>query len=259
MALSNHLLCCWLGAWLALGLIGCSTTPPPPPLIKVAENPEREKYIDKIEYEASEASAALKVAKDGVKPPHSKLVDLTIVRLDGIKPPTPKQIEVFRATLGNEKELKKEEDKAGKVDKETTMLYDLVEQKDLENQSLKEENETIRRDQAFGELRARCFTLGSWFMLGGAGLLVASSVVPFVPKKSGFILLLMASLCFASPFLLKDLLDAMWFKILAGTLVGVSGLAGAYTAYKAHVHVKDRLTSQPDGKDEPVRVTGPQG
>ena len=149
MALSNHLLCCWLGAWLALGLIGCSTTPPPP-LIKVAENPEREKYIDKIEYEASEASAALKVAKDGVKPPHSKLVDLTIVRLDGIKPPTPKQIEVFRATLSNEKELKKEEDKAGKVDKETATLYDLVEQKDLENQSLKEENETIRRDQAFG-------------------------------------------------------------------------------------------------------------
>jgi hypothetical protein len=225
----------------------------------VVDNPEKDKYISRIEHEASEASAALKVAKDGVTPPHSKLVDLTIVRLDGIKPPTPKQVEAFKATLGSTKELQKAEVKASKVEDDTNELWSMVDLVQLENQSLKEENETIRRDQAFGELRARCFTLGSWFMLGGAGLLVASSVVPFVPKKSGFILLLMASLCFASPFMLKDLLDATWFKVLAGTLVGVSGLIGAVTAYKAHVHVKDRLTSQPDGKDEPVRVTGPQG
>lgn len=257
MALQNHLFCCWVYPWLALGLIGCCTTPPP--VVKVVDNPVREKYIDRIEHEASEASAALKVAKDGVTLPHSKLVDLTITRLDGIKPPTQKQVDAFKATLGNEKELKKAEEKAGKVDAETTMLYDLVEQKDLENQSLREENEAIRKEQAFSELRARCFTLGSWFAIGGAGLLVASSVVPFVPRKSGLTLLLVSTLCFACPFLMHDLFESLLFKVVASVVVVGSAVVGVVMAYKAHTHVKTRLTSQPDGKDKRVRVVGPKG
>lgn len=242
MALQNHLFCCWLYPWLALGLIGCSTTPPPP-LIKVVDNPEREKYIAKIEHEASESSAALKVAKDGVSPPHSKLVDLTIVRLDGIKPPTSKQVEAFRATLGNTSELKKAEDKAGRVNEETSMLYDLVEERDQENMSLKAENEAIRKEQAFTELRARCFTLGSWFTIGGGLLLVGASVLG-LPKKGGAIMLVIAALCFASPFMIQDVVNALWFKIGVGAVIVLSAIGFLVEAYGHHCHVKGRLTSQ---------------
>ena len=243
---------------MALGLIGCCTKPEPP-VIKVVDNPEREKYIDRIEHEASEASAALKVAKDGVKPPHSKLVDLTIVRLDGIKPPSQKQVDAFKVTLGNQSELKKAEEKAGKVDEETSALYELVAIKDIENQSLKDENEAIRRDMAYGELRARCFTIGSWFAIGGAGLLVASSVVPFIPKKAGITLMLLSVLLFSAPLVMHDLFESLWFKVALGVSVGLGAIFGAVLAYRAHTHVKTRLTSQPDGKTKAVRVVGPKG
>lgn len=232
---------CWAG-FVCLALIGC-TTQPPPPVVKVVDNPEKDKYITRIEHEASEASAALKVAKDGVTPPHSKLVDLTIVRLDGIKPPSQKQVEAFKATLGNTKELKKAEDKASKVDEETSELFTLLEMQDLENQSLKEENEAIRKEQAFAELRANCFTLGSWFTIGGGLLLVGASVLG-LPKKGGAVMLLIAALCFASPFVIQDVVNALWFKIGVGVVVVLSGIAFAWEAYGHHRHVKGRLTSQ---------------
>jgi hypothetical protein len=245
MGQSHHpLVChrpsCWAG-FVCLVLIGC-TTQPPPPVVKVVDNPEKDKYITRIEHEASEASAALKVAKDGVTPPHSKLVDLTIVRLDGIKPPSQKQVDAFKATLGSTKELKKAEDKAGRVDEETSALYTMIEEQDLENQSLREANEAILRDKAYGELRAKCFTLGSWFLIGGAMLSVAASVVPVVPRASGFTLILMAMLCFAFPFAAQDLIEAVWFKWTFGTLVVGCLIGGAVTAYRAHTHVKGRLT-----------------
>ena len=233
--------CLWFPI-VAYLLSGCCTAPVPP-LIKVVDNPEREKYINRIEHEASEASAALKVAKDGVTPPHSKLVDLTIVRLDGIKPPTPKQVETFRATLGNTSELKKAEDKAGKVDEETSMLYNLVEERDLENQSLKAENEAIRKEQAFADLRAKCFTLGSWFTIGGGMLLVGASMLG-LPKKGGAIMLVIAALCFASPFVIQDVVNALWFKIGVGAVIVLSAIGFLVEAYGHHSHVKGRLTSQ---------------
>jgi len=239
--LVHHWSRCWAG-FVCLVLIGC-TCEPLPPVVKVVDNPEKDKYITRIEHEASEASAALKVAKDGVTPPHSKLVDLTIVRLDGIKPPSQKQVDAFKATLGDAKELKKAEDKAGKVDAETSALLELIDIKDIENQSLRDENEAIRKEQAFAELRAKCFTLGSWFTIGGGLLLVGASVLG-LPKKGGAIMLLIAVLCFASPFVIQDVVNALWFKIGVGVVVVLSAIAFAWEAYGHHRHVKVRLTSQ---------------
>jgi hypothetical protein len=236
-----HRLRCWAG-FVCLALIGCSTTPPPP-VVKVVDNPEKDKYISRIEYEASEASAALKVAKDGVTPPHSKLVDLTIVRLDGIKPPTPKQVEAFKATLGSTKELKKAEDKASKVEDDTNELWTMVDLVQLENLSLKEENEAIRKEQAYGELRAKCFTLGSWFAIGGGLLLVGASMFG-LPKMGGIVMLFISVLCFAAPFVIQDVVNALWFKIGVGVVIGLSGIGFLIEVYGHHRHVKGRLTPQ---------------
>lgn len=248
------------GHWIlavAYLLIGC-TTKPLPPVVKVVDNPEKDKYIARIEHEASEASAALKVAKEGVTPPHSKLVDLTIVRLDGVKPPTQKQVDAFRATLGSTKELKKAEDKASKVEEDTNELWTMVDMVQLENQSLKEENEAIRKEQAFSELRATCFTLGSWFAIGGVLLLIGSSVLG-LSKRGGLTALLSSSLCFLIPFVIQEIVLGIWMKVAIGVALAVGALALAWEAYSHHRCVKSRLTSQQDGKDEPVRVTGPRG
>jgi hypothetical protein len=248
------------GYWIlavAYLLIGC-TTKPPQEVIKVVDNPEKDKYIARIEHEASEASAALKVAKEGVTPPHSKLVDLTIVRLDGVKPPTQKQVDAFKATLGSTKELKKAEDKASKVEEDTNELWTMVDMVQLENQSLKEENEAIRKEQAFSELRAQCFTLGSWFAIGGVLLLIGSSVLG-MSKKNGLTLMATSAFFFACPFIIQDVVESLWFKIGVGVLIGLGAVLFLIEAYQHHKCVKSRLTSQQDGKDEPVRVTGPRG
>lgn len=233
--------CLWLVALVVL-LTGCCSTPPPP-VVKVVDNPEKDKYITRIEHEASEASAALKVAKDGVTPPHSKLVDLTIVRLDGIKPPSQKQVDAFKATLGDAKELKKAEDKAGKVDAETSALLELIDIKDIENQSLREENEAVRKEQAFAELRLSCFTLGSWFTIGGGLLLVGASVLG-MPKKGGLVMLAIAALLYAAPFIIRDVVDALWFKIGVGVVIVLGGIALLMEAFLHHKEVKGRLTSR---------------
>jgi len=232
---------CWAG-FVCLVLTGCCSTPPPP-VVKVVDNPEKDKYITRIEHEASEASAALKVAKDGVTPPHSKLVDLTIVRLDGIKPPSQKQVDAFKVTLGNTKELKKAEEKAGKVDEETSALLTLIDMQDIENQSLKEENESIRKEQAFAELRLSCFTLGSWFTIGGGLLLVGASVLG-MPKKGGLVMLAIAALLYAAPFIIRDVVDALWFKIGVGVVIVLGGIALLLEAFLHHKEVKGRLTSR---------------
>jgi hypothetical protein len=250
----------WFYHWplaVACLLIGC-TTKPLPPVVKVVDNPEKDKYIARIEHEASEASAALKVAKDGVTPPHSKLVELTIVRLDGVKPPTQKQVDAFKATLGSTKELKKAEDKASKVEEDTDELWTMVDMVQLENQSLKEENEAIRKEQAFSELRATCFTLGSWFAIGGVLLLIGSSVLG-LSKKGGLMALLSSGLCFLIPFVIQEIVLGVWMKIAIGLALAVGAIALAWEAYSHHKCVKSRLTSQPDSETQPVRVTGPQG
>ncbi len=235
----RHRIRCWAG-FVFLALTGC-TTEPLPPVVKVVDNPEKDKYITRIEHEASEASAALKVAKEGVALPHSKLVDLTIVRLDGIKPPSQKQVEAFKATLGSTKELKKAEDKASKVEDDTNELWAMVDAVQLENQSLKEENEAIRKEQAFSELRAQCFTLGSWFAIASVLLLIGSSVLG-LSKKNGLTLLATSAFFFACPFIIQDVVESLWFKIGVGVLIGLGALIFLVEAYQHHKTVSGRLT-----------------
>jgi hypothetical protein len=235
----RHRVCCWAG-FVCLALIGCSTKPLPP-VVKVVDNPEKDKYITRIENEASEASAALKVAKDGTSMPHAKLVELTITRLDGIKPSTQKQVDAFKSALTSSKELKKAEDRANKVEEETNELWTMVDMVQLENLSLKEENEAIRKDKAFSELRAQCFTLGSWFAIASVLLLIGSSVLG-LSKKNGLTLMATSAFFFACPFIIQDVVESLWFKIGVGVLIGLGAVIFLIEAYQHHKAVSGRLT-----------------
>lgn len=225
---------------LAILLCGCTSTPEPVVQVRYVDNPKKDQYIDRLEAEASEAGAALKAVKDFVPQPQAKLVDLTIVRLEGIKPATQKQVDTFKATLGSPKELKKAEDKAERVDSETNELWGLVEMVQIENEALRQENEAVRKEQAYAELRSTCFTLGSWFAIASALLLIGSSVLG-LSKRNGIILSLFSGLCFAAPFVIRDVVDSLWFKWMTGVTIGFLIVTFIKEAYGHHKEVICRL------------------
>jgi hypothetical protein len=74
-------------------------------------------------------------------------------------------------------------------------------------------------------------------------LLVGASMLG-LPKKGGAIMLVIAALCFASPFVIQDVVNALWFKIGVGAVIVLSAIGFLIEVYGHHSHVKDRLTPQ---------------
>ncbi len=222
--------------------VGCKSAPEPAPApVIIKTNPEKDAYIERVEKEVSEAAAAVSVS---VKAKTIELLPLTETRLSGIAKPSPEQIRKYEAALTNKANLKKEEDKAAKVDAETTALYDKVNAMDRENAQLKATIDAERRAKAFDELRNRCITLAGLFAIGGAGLLVLSTFVG-KGKAAGVTLLLLATITAAAPYLIEDLINATWFKWTAGSIVVLGMLWGAKEAIEGHTEVRSRLTQEP--------------
>lgn len=232
----------WISFWILAGLLtACCHTPEAIPQVKVVDNPEKDAYIDKIEREVSEASAAIEVARTPITGQVRKLLDLTLVRLNGIKPATPKQVKAYEQTLVDDKALQKAEKVAEKVDEETTALYGMVEQVEKENQDLKHEMDAMRREQAYGELRKNCFWISTVFAFVAAGLFILQS---FIGKggKAGFIMVCLSVFFGGAPFVIQDVVQAPWFPYLMVGLVVVGGSIAGYIAWHGHRDVKCRLT-----------------
>jgi cation transport ATPase len=205
------------------------------------DNPEKDAYIERLEKEASEAGAAIEVAKKPVVDPHRKLLDLTLLRLRGIRPPTDEQIKAYEKALTDQKALQKATETAKKVDEETTALYGKVEKMEKENKELKHEMDAMRREQAFAELRKNCFWISTVFAFVGAGLFILQSLIG-KGGKAGAIMILLSVFFGGAPYVIQDVVQAPWFPYLMGTLIAIGCGLGAWVAWHGHKDVKCRLT-----------------
>ena len=192
-------------------LVGCQTAnPPTPPQVISYTNEEKDKYITKVEEIVSDSASAL-VAISGSLPQGDvrQLTEAQITRLSGLSKPSVAKVEYYSGILkqGDSKAIQRDKDEASKVDAETTALYAMVEQKDLE---LAEANS--RADAEFKQkVLWQVSTAGIIIFAIGVGFLA------FSPRKaSGVILMLSGAGAIGSAWVF----ESPWFPWIAGAGVG---------------------------------------
>lgn len=255
MAPTNLGLLCF--TLLAFSLTGCCTNREPQQVVKevvkVVDNPEKDKYIDRVEHEASEAAAALIAAKPGVTPPHSKLVELTTERMSGLKKPSAEQVKKYEEALKNEAKMKAEKDKAKAVDAETTELYNRVEKVDSENKDLKEKIRLLEEQrqaeikaEAYEDLRDTCLLLCTILVIAGVGIALIGY---WMGKgvKAGVLISLAGLTVGAAPLVIQDIVEAAWFKWTVGVVVVLGIAYGIYELFDTDVKVRRKKASEQPG------------
>lgn len=192
-------------------LVGCQTVQPIQPPVSIAyTNEEKDKYITKVEEIISDSASAL-VAISGSLPQGDvrQLTEAQVTRLSGLSKPSVAKVEYYSGILkqGDSKAIQRDKDEASKVDAETTALYAMVEQKDLE---LAEANS--RADAEFKQkVLWRVATVGLAIFAIGVGVLA------FSPRKaSGVILMLSGAGAIGSAWVF----ESPWFPWIAGAGVG---------------------------------------
>ena len=223
-------------------LVACQSVPQNPEPVKVVDNPIKDAYVDKLEQEAQEGAAALLVAKENVTGKGLPLVVLTAERLAGIRQPTPPLITKYTKAIDDQKALKVEQDKASKVDQETTALYGMVDDLDRENRDLKAALASQAKERAWDDLRGKFLMLAGGFAIAGAGLLVLSTFTGGKGKGGGAILLGLSVFFGGAPFVIRDVVESPWFPYATAGLTSLAALWAMWAYHQSHKHLKDRLT-----------------
>jgi len=230
---------------LLLLLCGCTTTPKP--IIQPEpENKSRDAYVDRLEHEASEGAAAIIVAKKNVEGKGKPLLDLTETRLTGIKKPTAEQVDKFDKTINNSKALEAEQAKAKKVDEETTKMAKIIADKDKENETLRNNITAMNKEKEWAKVSEKFLWMAVVFGFASAAFIVANT---FIGKglKAGIVMFMLSAVCAATPFVIRDMVEAWWFKWAFGACVLIGMAYGMYAGLHTHREVKCRLRP----KDEP--------
>ena len=230
---------------LLLLLCGC-TTAPEPVIQPEPENKNRDAYVDRLEHEASEGAAAIIVAKKNVEGKGKPLLDLTETRLTGIKKPTAEQVDKFDKTINNSKALEAEQAKAKKVDEETTKMAKIIADKDRENETLRNSITAMNKEKEWAKVSEKFLWMAVVFGFASAAFIVANT---FIGKglKAGIVMFMLSAVCAATPFVIRDMVEAWWFKWAFGACVLIGMAYGMYAGLHTHREVKCRLRP----KDEP--------
>jgi hypothetical protein len=229
---------------LSVLLVGCATKPAPVPAPEPATK-TRDAYVDKLEHEASEGAAAIVVAKKNVEGKGKPLLDLTETRLSGIKKPTAEQVNKFEATLASTKAMQTEQDKAKKVDEETTKLANRIAEMDKENTALKDSIKAMNKEKEWAKISDKFLLMAMVFGFAGAAFVVANT---FIGKglRAGVVMFIMSGICAATPSVLRDVVESEWFRWAFGACVLLGMAYGMYAGLHTHKEVKCRLR-RPEG------------
>jgi hypothetical protein len=192
---------------LALLMCGCSTAPKPEPkpLPPVAPlNEKKEAYIENIEKEVSEASAALSSVAGKNGDPTDKVISISIERLNAIQKPTPEQTKKWAASVGDVKKLDKEQEKIKNLEEELDVAWTNAVVADAQIESLS-------KAEAYEDIRDACIWLGSVLIFAGVALSVAGMWVGRGMKEGGLVLAIGIGII-SAPLVIQDVVESEWFK-----------------------------------------------
>lgn len=225
---------------LLLALCGCTSKPDPAVKAPAPETPAKDAYVERLEAEAGEGAAALAAAKPHIEGKGKPLVELTETRLSGIQKPTAAAVEKYSKAINNQKAMDEEKAKAKKVDEETSKMAARIAQMDKENNDLKTSLETMKKEDAWREVRESFLKMAMLFGFAGAAFILANTLIG-KGLKSGVVMFMLSGVSAATPFVLRDLVESPWFKY---TAIGIAVLGlgfGAWAAISTHREVRSRL------------------
>ena len=235
-----YLLPRWFVAGFVAVLIGCTTTDLPE--VVVVDNVKKDEYVERLEREASEGASALAVAKDHIDGKGKALVVLTAERLAGIRKATKEGLERYTRAMEDDKSLKVEQDKAEKVDAETSALFTMVDDLDRKNKELESALEAKHKQMEWADLRSKFLMLSGVFAMAGAGLLVISTFTGGKGKGGGLILVALSMFFGGAPFIIRDVVESPWFPLASAGVALIALLWGAWAYWISHKDMKCRLT-----------------
>lgn len=230
----------WLVAGFVAVLVGCATTDLPE--VRVVDNSKKDEYVERLEREAEEGASALTVAKEHIQGKGASLVALTAERLSGIRKATKEGLERYAKAMNDDKALKAEQEKAEKVDAETSALYGMVDDLDRQNRELKTALDAKHKEMEWADLRSKFLMLSGVFAMVGAGLLVISTFTGGKGKGGGLILIALSMFFGGAPFVIRDVVESPWFPWASAGVALIALAWGAWAYWISHKDMKCRLT-----------------
>jgi hypothetical protein len=198
-------------------LVGCQTVDEPKPI--ALTNEEKDKYIEKVEAVVSESASAIVAVVPSLPAGLARdIIESQGTRLSGVSKPSVESVGRYARMVkeNDSKAVQKDKEEALKVDEQTSLLWEMVLDRDRELDAAKAE-----RDLAIEE-KKREFKEKVLWLLTCVGLAVSTGgllVIAFTPWKTrGLILIGGGSLAVMSVWVL----DSDWFKYI---LISVSVLA----------------------------------
>jgi len=239
----------------SLLMFGCSTTSKvedvkkPVEPIKVIQNEKKDAYIEKIEEEAAEASAALSVVHPRIAEPSAKIVGVAINRLNSIKRPTQEQIKKWTEFAKSDKAIDEQSVKASKLEEELNDAYLQVAVADAEAFALSKQVETMENQrqaeikaESYEDIRDACIWLGSILTLAGVALGVVGFWLGRGFAVGGTVLAVGVSII-AAPLVIQDIVEAWWFKWTVGGTFVITAAYGLWRLFKDEKEVRCKVKS----------------
>lgn len=239
-------------------IYGCSTAPKPEDVkkpvepVKIIQNEKKDAYIEKIETEAAEASAALSVVHPRITEPAGKVVGVAINRLNSIKRPTQEQLKRWTEIVKTDKSIDEQSSKASKLEDELNDAYIQVALADAEAVALAKQVESLEsqrqaeiKAESYEDIRDACIWLGSILTLAGVALGVVGFWLGRGFKTGGLVLAIGVSII-AAPLVIQDIVEAWWFKWTVGGTFVLTALFGIYRLYRDEKEVRCKVNSSSD-------------
>ena len=195
-------------------LVGCQTVDEPKPI--ALTNEEKDKYIQKVEEVVSESASAIVAVVPSLPAGLARdIIESQGTRLSGVSKPSVESVGRYARMVkeNDSKAVQKDKEEALKVDSETSVLWEMVLERDMELDAAKAE-----RDLAIEEKKRELKDKILW-ALSCLGMAVSTGgllVIAFTPFKwRGAILVAGGGLAVASVWIL----DSVWFQYVLQTIV----------------------------------------
>lgn len=221
-------------------LVGCQT--PDEPKAIALTNEEKDKYIQKVEEVVSESASAIVAVVPSLPAGLARdIIESQGTRLSGVSKPSVESVERYARMVkeNDSKAVQKDKEEALKVDDETSVLWEMVLDRDRELDEAKAE-----RDLAIEERKRELKDKILW-ALSCLGMAVSTGgllVIAFTPFKwRGAVLVAGGGLAVASVWIL----DSNWFQYVLQTIVVLVVLDLLWTAIRWQLSRRSKARGEP--------------
>lgn len=221
-------------------LVGCQTVDEPKAI--ALTNEEKDKYIEKVEAVVSESASAIVAVVPSLPAGLARdIIESQGTRLSGVSKPSVESVGRYTRMVkeNDSKAVQKDKEEALKVDDETSLLWEMVLDRDRELDEAKAE-----RDLAIEERKRELKDKILW-ALSCLGMAVSTGgllVIAFTPFKwRGAILVAGGGLAVASVWIL----DSVWFQYVLQTIVALVVLDLLWMAIRWQLSKRNKARVEP--------------